>query len=129
MSDQELLSYILFAETKDMHDAIAIANVIKNRAMNPKRYGEGIQGVITKPKQFSGLNSPEFKKAQSGKLTSEEQEIMKGMNAIARSVIIGAVGDSTEGATYYFNPKLVKPKWSENMTKQMSTDYHEYYKE
>lgn len=129
MTDQELLSYILFSETKDLHDAVAIANVIKNRALQPERYGEGIKGVITKPYQFSGYNSPEFKKAQSGKLTQEEREIMKGMNAIAKSVIIGAVGDSTEGATHYFNPKLVKPKWSQNMEKKMATDYHEYYKE
>lgn len=129
MTDQELLKLILFAETKDLHDAIAIANVIKNRALQPERYGEGIQGVITKPKQFSGYMSPEFKKAQSGKLTPQEKEILEGMDAIARSVIIGAVADSTEGATHYFNPKLVKPKWSQNMKKKMSTDYHEYYQE
>ena len=129
MTDQELLAAILFSETKDPLDALAIANVVKNRAMRPNRFGEGIQGVLTKPKQFSGYGSKEYKKAVSGKLTAEEKKILKKFEIISKNVIIGLMGDTTGGADHYFNPKLVKPSWAKDMTKMYQTDSHEYYKE
>jgi N-acetylmuramoyl-L-alanine amidase len=129
MTDQEFLTAIGFSETKDLGDFINVGNVVKNRAMNPQRYGEGIEGVITKPHQFSGYNSPEFKKALNKKFTPEEQRIYEKFYHAAGAILSGMLTDTTDGATHYFNPKLVKPKWSEKMEKKTSTDYHDYYKE
>ncbi len=129
MTDQQALALVQFAETKDLEDAINVGNVVKNRALNPKRYGEGIQGVIFKPSQFSGVNSKEWKKALSGKLTPQEKAIYDQFYQAAGQILINALPDTTDGATHYFNPKLVKPKWSEKMIKTGNTDYHDYYKE
>ena len=126
---EELMTRVLFSETKDMEDAIAIANIIKNRLARPKRFGDTLEKVIFAPKQFSGVNSAEWKKIEQGTLTPQEQEIYNQFKDISRNVIIGAISDTTGGADHYFNPKLVKPKWSEKMKKTYSTDYHEYYKE
>jgi len=61
---EELIRLVLFSETKDIDDAIAIANVIVNRVKRGGRFGETLEDVIYAPKQFSGVNSKEWKKAQ-----------------------------------------------------------------
>lgn len=126
---EELLARVLFSETKDVTDAIAIANVIKNRMLKPERFGETLEEVVYKPYQFSGVNSTEWKKAETGKMTAQEKAIYNQMQEVARNVIIGAIGDTTGGADHYFNPKLAQPSWAKKMRKTYQTDSHAYYKE
>lgn len=121
---EQILSQLLFSETKDPLDAIAIAHVVLNRMAKPKRYGEGLEGVIFKPKQFSGVGTKEWKKAESGKMTNAEKLIYKDLVKAAKGVLVGIYSDPTNGATHYFNPRLVSPVWAEGKTKTYSTDYH-----
>ncbi len=129
MTPKELLATLAFSETKDLGDGMNVINVVKNRALEPKRYGEGLEGVIYKPKQFSGEGGKEWDKAKSGKMTAEEKAIYNQFLTAADQALTGALPDTTDGATHYFNPKLANPKWAEKMKKVHETEYHTYYKE
>lgn len=123
------LANALFSETKDLDDAKNIANVIVNRTKRPERFGGTIEEVIYQPKQFSGVNTPEWNKASSQKFTEKEAEIYKQMLQVAYQAVSGKLEDTTGGADHYFNPKIVVPKWAAKMTKTTSNKNHSYYKE
>ena len=110
-------------------DATAIAHVVKNRMARPERFGGSLQEVVFAPHQFSGVGSNEWNKVDSGKMTTEEQNIYKQAMRIANGVMTGKIADSTGGADHYFNPKIVKPSWSKKMKNTYTSDAHDYYKE
>ena len=123
------LANTLFSETKDVEDAKNIASVIINRTSRPERFGGTIEEVIYQPKQFSGVNSPEWQKAANQKFTEKEAEIYKQMLQVSYQAVTGKLKDTTSGADHYFNPKIVVPKWAEKMKKTVSNKNHSYYKE
>jgi hypothetical protein len=123
------LANALFSETKDVEDAKNIASVILNRTARPERFGGTIEEVIYQPKQFSGVNSPEWNKAASQKFTEKEAEIYKEMLQVAYQAVTGKLEDKTGGADHYFNPKIVVPKWAAKMKKTTQNKNHSYYKE
>ena len=47
---------------------------------------------------------------------------------IAKSIHDGGDFDLTNGATHYFNPGIVLPKWAASMTKVASIGHHDFYK-
>ena len=123
------LANALFSETKDVEDAKNIANIIVNRTKRPERFGGTIEEVIYQPKQFSGVNTPEWNKAATQKFTEKESLIYKQMLQVAYQAVTGKLEDTTSGADHYFNPKIVVPKWAAKMTKTTSNKNHSYYKE
>ena len=135
------LATLMFSETKDLNDAHGIANVVTTRMKSPNRFGEGLQGVITMPDQFSGYNGDEWNKVVNGTLTEDEEKIFKNMLPIARRALTGELEDITGGADHYYNPKLAEPTWGnlqnpesvkqwENFYPQTySNDSHSYHKE
>lgn len=126
-TDANELARILFAETKDLDDARAIASVIRNRVKAGK-FGKGVTGVLHKPYQFSGYKSKEYNKTFDPRNMSEaESRIFNQMLKIANEY--ETMPDVTGGATHYFNPKLVKPSWASKMSNTHKTKYHSYYKE
>ena len=129
MSPEELLATVLFSETKDIQDAIAIANVIMNRLKRPKRFGETLEDVVYAPNQFSGVNSEEWKKVEKGNLTKEEEIIFNQFKDISKGVIMGNIIDPTGGADHYYNPELADPSWGKIYPETYKTKYHRYLKE
>lgn len=111
MTEVELIANTLFSETKDTNDAIAIANVIKNRLARPKRFGDSLQKVIFTPQQFSGINTSEWDKAINKNFTSKEQQVYDKFQNIARGVWSGIIQDTTGGADHYYNPDISQPNW------------------
>jgi len=126
---EELLARVLFSETKDIGDALAIAQVIMNRLKRPKRFGDTLEKVIYAPKQFSGVGGKEWKKVESGKLTPEEREIYENFKSIARETMTGLLPDETGGADHYYNPKKANPSWGKIYPETYKTEYHRYLKE
>jgi spore germination cell wall hydrolase CwlJ-like protein len=124
-----MLARVLFSETKDVEDAKNIASVIVNRTKRPERFGATIQDVVYAPKQFSGVYGNEWNKALNQKFTDKEAEIYKQLLQVAYQAVTGKLEDKTGGADHYFNPKIVKPKWSAKMTKTTENKNHSYYKE
>lgn len=129
MNLTQLLAQLLFSETKDTGDAIAIAWATVNRLNRPERFGETLEDVIYSPDQFSGVNNPEWNKVTEGKLTSQEEAIYKKFLQISSGVLRKTISDPTGGADHYFNPKLASPSWAKKMQRTYQTKFHDYYSE
>lgn len=125
----ELLAKVLFAETKDLEDARAIAWVVKNRVKRPERFGSSIHDVIFAPKQFSGVGTKEWGKAERGRFTGGETDIYNHMLNISRGVLGGRIADPTGGADHYVNLDLARPMWVDKMEKKVKIGEHTYFKE
>lgn len=130
MDDVHLLAAVLFSETKDLDDAMGIANVITNRMKRPERFGSTLQDVVYAPYQFSGVNSPEYKKASELSFKNKDEEnIFKSFLPIASQALKGKLQDNTAGADHYVNLKLAKPKWAKVYPQTAKIGQHTYFKE
>ena len=125
----QLLTKLLFSEVdkgKRMEvDAPAVAHVALNRVGG--RWGNTLEEVVFAPKQFSGVGTKEWNKADKGDMTAEEFSKYKRLYSIASGAIRGTIPDPTGGANHYFNPKLVKPSWSKGMKNTYTSDAHDFY--
>ena len=120
---------LLFSETKDPEDAIAIAHVIKNRMSRPNRFGQTYQDVILAPNQFSGVGSDEWNKIEKGNLTQEELELFQKFQRIATEVFSGEIEDPTSGADHYYNPEISDPDWGKIYKETYKNKFHRYLQE
>jgi hypothetical protein len=111
-SDRELLARTLQAEAGNQGPAgmLAAGSVIMNRTKT-QGYGDGLQGVIMKPGQFSVWNGV------TGYAGGEQGQDMAAMTpsgsayAAADTLIGGQYNDPTGGATHYYNPSISQPNW------------------
>ena len=88
---------------------LAVGAVIRNRAAAGK-YGDGLQGVIMKPGQFSAWNgATEYRNGEQG----QNMNFQPNAEALAAAdaVLAGQYEDVTGGATHYYNPDISQPKW------------------
>lgn len=89
----------------------AVADVIRNR-LNSGRYGSSIKDVVLAPKQFSPWNEEmRGTKADPRTLDPGSPLYVKARD-IGSRVLSGDAEDMTGGATHFFNPELVSPKWA-----------------
>ena len=88
---------------------LAVGAVIRNRAASGK-YGEGIDGVIKKPGQFSAWNS---ETGYAGGEQGQDMNFQPNAEAlqIAQAILDGKYKDNTQGATHYYNPDISQPDW------------------
>ena len=89
---------------------IAVAWVIKNRAMNPKWWGRTIEEVCLKKYQFSCWLESDPNRAKMDKLTEED---LKEQIEVCQSVLDDEVSDPTQGANHY-HVKGLLPSWVRN---------------
>ena len=125
----DLLARTLFSETKSIDDAIAIAHVIQNRLARPKRFGDTYEKVIYAPKQFSGVGTQEWEKAEKKRFNQQERQIYEAFKNIALGVQGGVIPDPTGGADHYYNPEISNPSWGKIFPETYKTKFHRYLKE
>ena len=82
------------------NDATNIAQVMAKRFADPDRYGSGWDKVLNQG-QFKGIDSPEYQKVISGKLTEDEQRYSNKARQIAYMVGTGKIeaGDADHYVT------------------------------
>ena len=132
-SEIELLARLLWGEARNqpLHGILAIAHVVLNRLKDDKkRHGYTWHGVILKKWQFSCFNDndPNLNKL----LKDNPGEHFEACSTIAELCYKNFTIDPTKGATHYFNPKVVIPKWIENTDKVIfccEIGDHKFYKE
>ena len=110
-------------------DATGVIWAVKNREARPERFGNTRDEVIFAPSQFSGVNSDEWKKVESGNLTKDEEWYYKRGAQLRRAIDDGKIADPTGGADHYYNPSLASPDWAEAYDKTYSSGAHDYHKE
>jgi len=104
-----------------------------------KGYGNNLIDIIKAPNQYSCFN---FLKDEKINETIKKAERIdpnnwKNCEEIAKDILYGKYEDPTEGATHYFNPSIVKPRWNmEKMEKigkikidDKNMSRHEFYRE
>jgi spore germination cell wall hydrolase CwlJ-like protein len=111
-SMRDMLAKTVYAEAgnQGFDGMMATGAVIRNRADTGK-FGDGIEGVIMKPGQFSAWNSV------TGYAGGEQGQDMTNMVVpeeayrVADALIAGDYKDPTNGATHYYNKSISQPKW------------------
>lgn len=124
---KSLLAKTLQAEAgnQGIDGMLDVGAVIMNRA-NSGKFGEGINGVIMKPGQFSAWNSVTgYADGEQGQDMANLRPSKEAMEAAER-ILSGEYEDRTGGATHYYAiiPGVSeKPKWSNENFKQIGDHY------
>jgi len=132
-SDKVLLARMLLGEAENCskQEKIAVAYTAINRVNdNQKWNGEKLKEVILKPYQYSCFNKNLNNKLKDP-LNYNSKEFL-GCLELAEEILAGEYKDPTEGATHYYNPKLVKePEWTKKAEKigKIENSRHVFYKE
>ncbi len=99
---------------------ILVAHVIMAR-MYDWYYPNTIKEVVWQPYQFSYT--------QDGKPETMKKPYSKFVaGVVAEWVLSGESYDSIEGSLYYFNPKMVTPKWKDDYDFVRDCGNHSFYK-
>lgn len=132
ISDVELLALLVYGEARGEIDLgkNAIARVVVNRLNQWAWYGKSVKEVCLKKYQFSCFNENDPNRAKLLELAEMEQK--PTLYNLCLNAAIMALNenskDITNGATHYFNPKIVTPAWAKNMKKTCTIGNHEFYK-
>lgn len=102
----------------------AVGCVVRNR-VERQSYGDWSQ-CITAKWQFSSLTAPGDAMLVQWPETGDAP--FKTCMLLAEGIYNGTVIDNTDGATHYFNPNVVMPKWASQLTKIKSIGHHVFYK-
>lgn len=121
--NQFLLALTMWREARGegLEGMKAVGCVIRNRVHNGT-WSE----IITAKWQFSSLTAPGDAMLVSWPVQNDIQ-FLEAM-ALAGGIYTGVLTDNTNGATHYFNPSVVKPKWAASLTKVASIGHHDFYK-
>lgn len=89
----------------------AVAWSIRNRALNPDRWGSGWAGVILKPLQYSSFNAHD---PNAGKWPDASDTSWMACLQAAQAAYAGEGEDPVLGATHYFDRSLdgALPAWA-----------------
>jgi hypothetical protein len=112
--DIDAISRISHAEARSLGpDGIAgVVGTILNRAA-AGGYGNGIEGVINKPSQFSPINSVGHW-SRLPEASADTKSIVQQVVAQMRDGASNPVGNST----HFYNPSIASPKWGPQMEVQ-----------
>jgi spore germination cell wall hydrolase CwlJ-like protein len=112
---REMLAKTLMAEAggEGLEGMIAAGAVINNRVQDGG-YGDGFEGVIMKPGQFSAWNG--VTNYANGEGALDMANITPNEDALKATdmILSGRFEDPTNGATHYYNPAAANPKWGMN---------------
>lgn len=112
--NRDLLAKTLMAEAggEGYLGMLAAGAVIANRVA-AGNYGQGVDGVIMKPGQFSAWNSVTGYANGQGGLDMARITPSADAYAAADAILSGDYQDPTGGATHYYNPAAANPAWGE----------------
>lgn len=110
--ERDLLAKTLMAEAggEGLEGMIAAGAVINNRVKSGG-YGDGLEGVIMKPGQFSAWNGVTGYAGGKGALDMDNISPSDAAYQAADLLMSGQYEDPTGGATHYYNPAAADPAW------------------
>jgi hypothetical protein len=102
--DLDTLRKTLFAEIsnrssdKQHLEARTIINTALNRAAAS---GTPLSKVLSKPNQYQGYGSKEYKRLEAGKTGASDKQKLQAIDAIIEELKSGKFADNTDGRTFY----------------------------
>ena len=108
---------------------VCVANVICNRAAQPKRYGKSIAEVCQRPYQFSCWRKNDPNYVIITRMQYGDDKIFDLCYEVAKNVLAGQWPDLTEGANHYHASWMkIYPAWSLGRTPTKRMGQHIFYK-
>lgn len=110
--DRDILAKTLQAEAggEGPEGMLAAGAIIANR-VRAGGYGDGFNGVIMKPGQFSAWNGVTGYAGGQGAINMAGVQPSPEAYRIADLILAGGYNDPTGGATHYYNPAAANPAW------------------
>lgn len=105
----------------------AVASVILNRAASPGWWGDDIESVCLKNRQFSCWNADDPNRQKLLDVTDKD-DAFKQAQSVAWLAIDGSLPDITNGATHYHTRDIV-PYWARARQPCAIIGKHLFYKE
>lgn len=121
--NQALLALVVWREARGegSEGMKAVGCVVRNRVKN-----DTWTQIISAKWQFSSLTAPGDPMLVQWPVEGDPQ-FLEAM-LLASGIYNGSIPDNTNGATHYFNPSVVLPKWAATMTKVATIGHHVFYK-
>lgn len=117
----------LFMETSGecLEGKVAVAHVLVNRLRNGG-FGKTLSEICLRYRQFSGWNDKDPNGIRFARALDTELTIYQ---SILSSAINKESVDPTNGALFYFNPKLASPAWDfSKLVKTAEIGNHVFYR-
>ncbi|MGL5736207.1 MAG: cell wall hydrolase, partial [Beijerinckiaceae bacterium] len=111
-ADREILAKTIMAEAGgEGYGGMLAAGAVMDNRRKGGGYGDGWEGVLMKPGQFSAWNSVTGYAGGEGGLNMSSMTPSEEAYAAADAILTGNYEDPTGGATHYYNPNVADPKW------------------
>jgi len=128
-NDRILLARMITGEADECSDIEKIS--VAYTAINRMKWGKSLKEVILYPNAYSCFN-PEFDSSifLKNPLKYNKDEFLKCLK-LSGEILDGKYKDPTNGATFYYNPNLVKtPSWAKGLKKigRIKNSHHIFYK-
>lgn len=120
--EQNCLALNIYYEARGSSqlDMKAVGSVTVNRVKS-KNFSRSVCSVVYQPGQFSWTTD------KYPNIPTDRKQ-WKLSQKIADDIISGEQEDVTSGATYFYDHKRVKPRWTRKMTETLRTNHHSYLK-
>lgn len=105
----------------------AFSHVLVNR-LRDGRWGKTLAEVVLKAEQFSCWNTKDPNRLRLAR-EPESNPVFEQIEKYLVDALNGEDDDPTNGAKWYFNPKLAMPSWANSLTKTVDIGNHSFYKE
>lgn len=145
LTDRQATAVTVFGEARRerLVGQHAIAWVIRNRTLHPRRFGVGWKGVCLRPSQFScwyewgGPSNYAAVMAAAESLVNGRDPAPGSALAralqVADDVMTGVAPDPTGGADHYFAPAAMVPPgrvpvWAQGQEPTVVIDRHRFYR-
>lgn len=107
-SDEAIRTILSEARGQGPVEMKLVADVIANRAARRKLTP---RQVVLQPKQFSVWNDPSSRNYKSTMAIKTSDPMYLRAKQLLQARLRGQSKDWTGGATHFYNPKVVSPKW------------------
>ena len=106
----------------------AVGNVVMNRVDADSKYGADAQDIIMEQNQFSSISDPKRLEAMMN-LSLDNPEYIQALE-ISKKFLAGELEDITNGATHFYNPKIVdmNTKWIKEYPVVFEHENHRFAK-
>jgi spore germination cell wall hydrolase CwlJ-like protein len=127
--DLDTMAKTVWAESRSepFEGQVAVAWVIRNRALKGGWWGNTIGEVCLKPWQFSCWNDddPQFEKIRA--VTVADWRLIRALG-VCSLVITQDLPDPTMGATHYYADYIQEPTWAKKLSPTKKIGHHTFLK-
>jgi N-acetylmuramoyl-L-alanine amidase len=106
---------------------LAVGCVVRNRVRDARRWPNSYEEVLCKRAHFSCFNADLFRREIFE--IHREKLWWRECYYAAWGIVGDYIGDTTNGATHYWNPDIAAPKWAPKLTWLAKIGDHQFARE